>query len=201
MTVSKCSDAWENARSAHLTAVKEMERIIPGYGYGDGPQAQITDEKLCAHLVQALRKAKSRLFDIISFIFESHVEKVLDTEFHKLRDEIDVLSDEIKVHKLKWQPLNRDFLEIIIKHDMSLIHGVAKLNNMLNNITTLITGYRRINHKVFDTERITKVLGQVKEQVKVLVRTYKEREAVFNIQKEDLEDAYERIRKEVEQKF
>lgn len=199
--VMEPSKAWEDARSSHLSFVKQLEILIPGYGYGDAHQASLTDEKLCTLLVAALRKSKNRAFDIVSFIFESHVEEVLDTKFQRLRDDIDIFSDEVKVRKLAWQPLPRHYLEMIIKRDVTLVHNTAKLNFMLNNVCTLLTGYRRIDRKVFDVERISRVLEKAKELVKVLVRAFKEREAIFNIQQEDLEGAYERIRKEIAFKF
>ena len=192
--------AWDDVKVKHPGAVEALENTIPSYSYAEEHEAALTDERLREHMLTKLRKVKEDLFHIIHFLFETHSEHV-DTVFPKLRDEADLLGDEVKISHFKWRLLPHKLLEILVIHDFDLVKGLETLLETLDKINEYIVGYKRVDHKVFDVSKIRSKAKSAEKTLRSVLITHKEREAIFDIEETDLEKAWERIRKEVASRF
>lgn len=202
MAKPKVSTNWDNASVKHSGLIKKLEKEVPHYGYSDHGQAKATDEKLREQLVLDLRDTKARLFDIIQFLFELQAEKLAGRQLERIKDEVDALSDDIKVFHLNWKDLPESFLEALLKHDLDLLKGSEALKLQAEEISRLSAGYKKLNHrKEFDVKGIERVEKGMIQLLKRLLVSFKEREALFEVEEQDLERAYREIQKEIAQKF
>lgn len=192
--------AWDDVKVKHTSAVEALENLIPSYGYSEEHKAANTDEKLREHILQKMRKIKEDLFHIIAFIYETQSEHV-DTVFPKLRDEVDLFGDEVKISYFKWRAFPPKILEILLMHDFDLVKGTDTFLDILEKLYKNILDYKRVDHKVFNISEIRTKAKNAEKQLRTLLITYKEREALFDIEETDIEKAYERIREDIAKKF
>jgi hypothetical protein len=199
--------SWERARNEMLNQVGEMEKLIPGYSYSDKANALNTDEKLCELIVNRIRESKDKLFHVIQFLYESNVEERLDKDLQRLRDELDIFSDEIKVRYCEWKVLTVGWIKKIISHDIDLVRGAEKLNSTLDELLeqALKLEKVKVDHIIQKDpkfwEKMERKAGNAEKQTDELVRLFKEREAICNIKAVDLEKTYEKIREEIRKKI
>jgi hypothetical protein len=193
--------AWDEVRTKHTSAVRKLEGVISGYSYADHQSAALTDERLCNHLVKSLRGLKSQLFDLIQFVFELQADKVLDPPLLKLRGEIDHFSDEVKVRHFRWNDLPPEILHEVMEHDRNMIKRMDDLAAVVEKASDRIVGFKRVDHKVFDTKQIEALLEKAHAALKDVVVNFNVREAVFEMKGTDLKEVYKKVRKEVEEKY
>ncbi len=191
---------WDDVRVKHSSAVEALENVIKSYSYSEEHKAALTDERLREHVLTKLRKVKEDLFHIIHFLFETQSEHV-DTLFPKLRNEADLLGDEVKISHFKWREFPLKLMEIMLIRDFDLVKGLDTLIDTLDKISTYVVGFKRVDHKVFDVSKIRSRAKSAEKTLRTLLITYKEREAIFDIEETDLEKAFARIRKEISEKF
>lgn len=185
---------------------RELEKIIPDYSYADEAKALITDEHLCGHLVAELREIKDKLFAIIDVAFEKHPQ--LSREFRQMRDDVDIFSDEIKVHHPSFRQVPDEFLERIVRHDKDLVDDVQGLMKQLHTIYQTMLGYTPVTvHRdiaVYDTsfsKEIRRSKEEAKRQLVKMVIHFKEREILCNIKRISLEKTYQRLKNELEAQY
>jgi len=191
---------WDDLKLKHSGAIEALQNIVPDYSYSEEHDGDLTDDRLRDYMLQKLRKIKEDLFHIIAFLFETQAEHI-DTVFPKLRDEADLLGDEVKIDYFKWRVFPPRLMELLVMHDFDLVRGLDNLQDILDKISESVLGFKRVDHKVFDVSKIRKKAAEAEKLLRSILITYKEREAIFTIEETDIEKAYERIRKEIAGKF
>ena len=160
-----------------------------------------TNEKMMEAVHLGLRESKKVLFSILNTSYEQQKEG-LTKEFHKIRDNIDILLDEVKVSHAKWPDrYPEEFLEMIIMHDSEILRGIPKLNESLKEIEKKIMAMALPGTSLSDREQLTWLQAKtdsVNKQSGHLARLLKEREMLLNVRKFHSEREYEDIRREAE---
>lgn len=192
--------AWEEVRSMKTSMIRDMDKVIPGYSYSDKAHAFSTNQKLGEYLIKNLREAKSRLFDIVQFLYEVQSENI-SAHFEKYRNELDHLSDRIKVRHFEWHSLPEEFLGRVLDLDRDMVRGVGSITQSIGRIYTLSVGFKRVDHKDFDVKAIQKASKELETQIRDVTLAFEKRSALLNIREADLGADYIRIEREIEKKF
>ncbi len=198
---------WEEAKTSSLTKMNQISKIIRDYGYSNKTKSMITDEKVCDFLVKKIREAKEKLFRMIETMYELTEEKKLNKRLQKLKDELDIFSDEIKIRHCEWKDLGAEWLRKIIEHDAGLIAGLQKLNNDLEDISKEMIKFvkLRVDGKgevMYDKKfwkDMENIINGIEEEIDSLVRTFKEREAICNIRAISLEKTFQKMQENIEE--
>lgn len=193
-------NAWEDARSAQLTRAKAVEKNIPGYSYSDKTQASRSHERLKLFIAEKLSKSKNRIRDLLSFLYQLQQEAI-GGKFKVLEDDIDIFSDEVKVSPFKWKRMSVRFYEHLIERDYFLIKGVKRLNHFLKKLSQEVVSYKQVDDKEFDLDMIKEAREGARKQLRELIILFKEREALFEVEGRDLEEVFQEVREEINQKF
>ena len=193
-------NAWKEVKLMHTSFLKEVEKTIPGYSYADKAKAFSTNQKLGEHMVSVLRNAKAKLFEIVEFLYEVQSEKV-SGHFEKYRNELDHLSDRIKVRHFEWHNLPEEFLDRVVALDKEMLKTAGTITSIIEEIYRLSVGFQRVDHKVFDVKGIEKASKKLEKTIRDITLAFEKRSALLDIREADLEADYDRIVKEIEGKF
>ncbi len=193
---------WTTIRRNVKFKIDEIRKHIRDYDYSDTDNSIATDHRVMEYVQSELRKSKKKLFDITDVSFGRAIE--LSKDFQNLRDDIDIFLDEIKLRRCEWKDLDGEWVERIIKIDLTLIEGIKKLNETLDRILREVLDFKQIRIKdhtvVYEPDfwkTISKDYDGVKKQIHGLFMLFKEREAACNIRQLSLEKTMERIKEEL----
>jgi hypothetical protein len=176
--------SWRDAESKMSLEVEGIRKLIPDYSYSDKDVSLATDGKVCNLLVDEIKKLKTKTMDVVGFLFELQREE--SAELQKIRDELDIFSDEIKIRVCRFKGMTQGFVEKLIRHDFELIEGLRKLNRELE----------WLQKKAAKSEDPLPV-ERVHEHLISIVNRFKEREAVCNIREVSLSRTYKKIQEEI----
>jgi len=195
------TDAWARAADKKRLAIKELEKLIPHYKYSDAKSAAMTNDKFCRLLLEKLRISKDTLFGIINTCYEMHIDDGNGLKnLSKIRDELDIFLDEIKVIHLKWDDgIPQKWLEDILSHDLNLIRNSEDIAKNLNSLFKKI-----ISSKKRDAAFWKKISGldfAIEEQLDGMLRMFREREALLGLKALSFEKAYHAARKDIAEKI
>jgi len=187
--------AWALASDKKRLALKELKRVIPSYDYSSKGDAGMTNNQFCKLIVEKLRRSKAVLFNIINTCYEM---RIMDDfkEFDRIRLELDIFLDEIKVMYVDWnEKTSQKWLEKIITHDLNLIKDSKKLADNLEAVFKEIMAAKKRDDKFW--KQISKKATSIEEQLDGTVRMFKEREALCNLKPLSFEKTYKATRKEI----
>jgi hypothetical protein len=189
---------WKDAKQKKGSMVKFIEKLIPAYGYSDKSRAEVTDEKFCELLTDMIREMKDLLFNIINTGFESH-KQILEKDFVKIRDELDIFSDEIKARHFVWdRGISQEWMEKIISYDFEIIRSTEKIRHHLNGVFDKFLKAEKPGSKMFDEDKwkdIKKTTDLLYGMAENLAILFKERDTIANIKKISLDRTFDSIRK------
>jgi hypothetical protein len=193
------ASSWSRVAGKKVSAIRELNRFIPFYEYSSAESADMTNNKFCKLMTDKLRISKNVLFNIINTSYELHIKNELK-DLNKIRDELDIFLDEIKVMNLKWnEDISEKWLEKLVTHDLNLIKGSDSLAKNLEASLKKIT-----RAKTMDTgfwKEMAKADLVIEEQLDGLVRMFKEREALLSLKPLSFEKVYKAARKEISEKI
>lgn len=191
---------FDSARIKHISKAKELESILKFYSYSTEANAARTEETLKGLLVAKLRESKQHIMDLIQFVYQIQEDKAFDSILEPLRDEIDILGDEVKVSYVRWQELPERFWELVIAHDLTLVDSTTNLSELAEELGKLISGYKKAgNMKVFDRNSIGNDVSNMQSLLDGIRHAFKEREAILGLEESDLSQDFEAIRKRIEE--
>ena len=188
---------WKEVKTKMWARIKEIEKVIPGYDYSEKHHMMATDEKMTDLIHQELRKSKNLLFNILEGAYEQQKEG-LTNDLQKIRDELDVFLDGVKIKHVKWpETIPEEFLEKIVVHDSELLREIPKLNSELEEIEHQILKMEKPGTSLFDREQLDKLNARtldIKNRVNELVKLFKERELLLNLKHVHREHEYDELR-------
>ncbi|MCX6814989.1 MAG: hypothetical protein NTY20_05060 [Candidatus Aenigmarchaeota archaeon] len=195
---------WKEVKTKMWARIKEIEKLIPSYDYSEKHYMISTDEKMTDLVHDELRKSKKILFNIIENSYEQQKEG-LTTDLQKIRDDIDIFLDGVKIKHVKWpETIPEEFLEKIVIHDSELLREIPRLNSELEEIEKQLLVMEKPGTSLFDREQLDKLNARtlaIKNRVAELVRLFKERELLLNLKHVHREHEYEELREGMETKF
>ncbi len=191
---------FDSARLKHISKAKELENLLSFYSYSNKADAARTEERLKELLVKNLRDSKGAIFNVIQFVFEIQEDKTLDRIFVPLRDEIDILNDEVKVSHIDWKDLPERFWELVIAHDLTLVDGSTNLTELAAQMEKLVSSYKKSGDgKIFDEKGIGRTKKNMESLLDGLRRAFNERDAIFRLSEIDLNQDFEKVRKKIKE--
>lgn len=191
---------WDSVEDSHSAFVKDMAKLLKVYSYSDKPHAFSTNQKLGEYVILSLRNSKARLFDIVEFLYEIQSEQI-SKHFEGFRNDLDHLSDVIKVRHFEWEELPEELMDHLLKLDRELIEKVKAIEASVESIYRLSVGFKRTDHKKFDIKEVEKASKGMKKSIRELRVTFEKRSALMDIEGSDLGEEYRRISEEIEKKF
>ena len=198
------SKAWLEAKG-ESSDVKEVEKFIRGYSYGDPHTAVVTDEKLCTFVLDELAKTQERFFNMIELVFELQKESYISKDLETLKRQVEAFVTQLKVRSCQWKGITAAFYLRLIKTDLQLIQGAQKLQASAALLEQkLLEHVKRPEYiqKYPKTWRNTLALVPViHKQIRQLVVTFADREAICNIRPIDLDRTYEALQEEIRAKY
>jgi hypothetical protein len=187
---------WDKAKESMSIEIKAISKTIPGYDYSTEARAEATDGKICAFMIEGIREAKDKMFNIIQSAYELH-EESLNKNFEGLRDDLDIFSDEIKIRNFEWgRDLTQEWVERLVRHDYHLIQQLDRLNRELDDLNRLFLRIVRLYPNETNPEHLEKIrmlLKLLEDAVDHLVLTFKEREVICNLKPISLERTYQQM--------
>ncbi len=196
------SQGWKETKAKMWARIKEIEKSIPSYDYSEKHRIIATDERITDIMHDELRKSKKVLFSILETSYERQRES-LTTDLKKIRDEIDVFLDGVKVKHVRWpDSIPEDFLEKIVVHDSEILRELPRLNSELGEIRKLLLGMD--GQDLSDREQLAKLNNKIMElkgRVNGLVQLFREREFLLNLKNVHTEREYEESRHGMETKI
>lgn len=190
---------FDSARVKHMSKARELEGMLKFYSYSSKADAAKTDERLKELLVGRLRDGKQTIFDIVQFIYQIQEDKALDSIFEPLRDEVDVLCDEVKVSHFDWNEMPEKWWEMVISHDLTLADSATNLSELADEMRSEITTYKKAGDiKVFDEKKMKQSARNMESLLDGIRRAFKEREAILSLEESDFDQDFETIRKKIE---
>ena len=196
---------WEEVRSLASEA-GPMEKLIRGYSYSEKDKAIRTDEKVCHHFVNGIREAKGILFNIIELLYELEKKEPLSAHLQKLKDELDIFSDEVKARYCEWKGLNVKWTVELVKHDHDLITGLEVLNMRLRRLNkevlddkALLSGDQDAENRLW--EHVKGQFPAIEERIDSLATLFKEREGICNLRPLALDKTFDFIQKRIEKQI
>jgi len=188
---------WKEVKTKMWARIKEIEKSIPNYDYSEKHLMMSTDERMTDVVHEELRKSKKILFEIIETSYEQQKEG-LTIDLQKLKDDIDIFLDGVKIKHVKWPDrIPEEFLGKIVTHDSEILKQLPRLNAQLQSIRELILGIEVPGTSLFDKEQLDKLnrmAKEAKEQATGLVQLFKEREFLLNLKHVHREHEYEELR-------
>jgi hypothetical protein len=195
---------WKEVKTKMWARIKEIEKSIPSYDYSEKHHIMATDEKMTDLIHDELRKSKNLLFNILENSYEQQKEG-LTNDLQKIRDDIDIFLDGVKIKHVKWpEAIPEEFLEKIVIHDSEILREIPKMNSELEDIEKQILGMEKPGTSLFDRELLDKLNAKtldIKNHVNGLVKLFKERELLLNLKHVHREHEYEELRGGMETKI
>ncbi len=188
---------WKTIKEKKKLTIESIESIVDYYNYSDKHAAQLTDEKICEFLTNRIRECKEIIFEMIQLGFEAH-KQALENDLVKIRDELDIFSDEIKMRVFKWdEGIPEEWLERLVSHDFEILKASKRICENLKSV------YHRFLEaegelKLFDEDEWRRMKNRIEEiyhDIENLAILFKERDVICNIRKIALERTFEEIRK------
>jgi hypothetical protein len=196
--------SWKETKTKMWARIKEIEKVIPNYDYSEKHRMMATDEKMTDLIHEELRRSKNLLFNILEGVYEQQKEG-LTNDLQKIRDEVDVFLDGVKIKHVKWpETIPEEFLNKIVVHDSELLREIPKLNSELEEMEKQILAMEKPGTSLFDREQLDKLNARtldIKNRVAELVKLFKERELLLNLRHVHREDIYEELREGMETKM
>jgi hypothetical protein len=193
------SNAWKEVCDEAYIVIREIKQFIKDYDYSDPEKSKKTDSAICSFFLEQLSQAENIIHDIIDLAFELQKENELTEILEKIRDEIDIFSDEIQARFCEWKNVPKEYLKKIVLRDSYLIIGVQQLTK---NLEMLRSEYLKLQKEksAFEYEKeLKKLLLQTKEiekQIDNLAVLFKEREGLCNIKPISLKRTFDKIRED-----
>jgi len=147
--------------------LEEVDKLIPHYNYALKGRARNTDESVRFVLRNELLRAKETLFSIVELAYKEE-ENEIAGGLEGVRDEIDLLLDEVKDRVLLWnEKLTDKQMEKIVRGDIALVRNAQGLNKILEDLKrqTLKSQARDMARKA----------GELKQYVSELRTVFRER--------------------------
>jgi hypothetical protein len=189
---------WDIVSGESHGKIAEMQKTIKGYSYRNREISASTDEKICGHFIRRLARTKKLLFSISDTCFSLQAgEKILPlTDI--MRDEVDILSDEIKVRHCEWKDIPPAFLNRLISHDLKMVKGLRKVNKNLEAVFRGIVRGAKKGKKDRDLwKKARKSLLLIRKQIRGLAILFRERETLCNIHPLTLERSFRKMQQEI----
>lgn len=179
--------AWETIKPDVGSLISELTAALQTYSYEEDAVAA-TDEHLCSFLMAQLRTAKHRLLPAMS---RAHaLAGKGGSGYHDfehaarlLRDDLDIFSDEIKMRRFSWSPLEADWLKMLVRKDHELVAGARRLVAAAEQLDADLSRAESALQDVGFWPALAAHLGKARAQLAELVRTFKERENICNLKK------------------
>lgn len=188
--------AWEQASRNKGDEVIHMKKLMPIYSYKDERSAVLTDKKFCIKLRDELSRSKGHFSDAVDWLYRANIE---DRHFERLKDDFDILLDEIEVKHNIWdERIPQEFLEKIMEYDWDLMQKTWALENDLKSLIQDL--YKATKQKIIDKESMDKIkisMDVINEKVDDITIMFKEREAAFDITKTGFRDSFQKIRERI----
>lgn len=200
---------WELAWEEEYPIFSKLKELVPDYSYEDSSRAVATDEKVCGMFLLQIERCRDRLFDIVQTSYELAKENRIGRHFECILDDLEVLADEVKVKEHGWESINREALKLLVRLDYFLYLILADIESALAEIFGQITHYKelqrgaiykaggKITYEKDFWSSIRSLSERLEEGTDLLQKKIREREKVFGIKKEDIEDLHERIHREI----
>lgn len=158
---------WVKVKRKVGQDIEEVERMIPRYNYALRGKARETDAGVRELLRKELARAKETLFSIVELAYKEGEEGIAGG-LEAVRDEIDLLLDEVKDQVLLWnEKLTDGDMEKIVRSDIALVRNARELNRILEGIKNQI-----LRGRAQDLERRA---GELKQYVSELRTVFRER--------------------------
>ena len=184
--------AWSLAERDVSSLIADLGAHIHGYSYADEGRARATDERVSLLLIGELRDTKHALFPLVDRAYKLSsrgAEGYHDFEHRArlLRDDLDILSDEIKMRNFSWTDIEPDWLKMLVRKDHELLAAMRKLQDSVLQLGIDLSHAERpeatsLADKGFwpalaaHTDHCRSLLGEV-------VKLFKERENICNLKK------------------
>lgn len=189
---------WKEVSGELFTHLRELRKQVKGYSYEQKHLCVATDDRLCHSFLQSLEKAKKSLFSISDLCFSLHTGNKLLPLLDTMRDEADILSDEITIRSIRWVDIPPDFMRKLVRADRKLLQGMDDLVAGLDRIFLgILKEVKRKKPSSDFWSQARKDLGQSREQLRQQAILFKEREALCNITSLTLKRSFEGIREDI----
>lgn len=145
----------------------ELEKLIPHYNYALKDRARATDEGVRKALRKELVRARETLFSMVEPAYRER-EGEIARGLEAVRDEIDLLLEELKDQVLLWnEKLTDGDMEKIVRADIALVKNSQELNKILEDMKDQV-----LSSSARDFPRRA---GELKEYVSELRTVFRER--------------------------
>ena len=196
---------WEQVKSS-ASETSKMEKLVKGYSYVDESSATATDGKVCQIIIDRIRGAKNILFNIIEFLYEIEKKRPVSRHMQKLKDELDIFSDEVKVRYCSWKGLNLKWTIELIRHDLDLLNGLDMLNTHLQRLyESLLSDKSLLNESGPSEELLFKKMENrlcgIESRMDEMVKLFKEREGIVNLRPLSLEKTFKQIQERIDRQI
>jgi hypothetical protein len=196
---------WKQVESLAPEA-RSMEKSIRGYSYEYKELALVTDDKVCHLFVNGISDVKNSIFQIIDLLYELEKKEPISKELQRLKDELDIFSDEVKARHCDWKDLNEKWTVKLVEHDHSLLSGLDKLNNDMQKLFKRVVTDRSLlspddKSQAMLWSEIKKQIPSLEKQVDELVRLFKEREGICNLRPLSLQKTYEKVKQRIDRQI
>lgn len=158
---------WVKVRRRVGQDIEEVDKLIPHYNYALKGKARATDERVRGLLRKELERAKESLFSIVELAYKEE-ENETAGGLESVRDEIDLLLEEIKDRVLLWnEKLTDKDMERIVRSDTALVKNSLELNKILEDMKRAV-----LKSQAGDLERRA---GELRNFVSELRTVFRER--------------------------
>jgi len=201
-------DSWEQISGDAFRQLGVLKQLVKGYSYETTETSLRTDEKLCTFITISLSSAKKLLYNISDLLFSLHLGEGLLDPIADLRDQVDILSDEIQVRHCMWKDIPPEYLLKIIKHDFALTEKVKRLNmtieilfNGILNETKKSRGNR--SHRITPAfwHSVEQSMTVIQSEIRELAILFMEREVMCNIRPITLDRTFQELQKEIRRRL
>jgi hypothetical protein len=194
-------EKWSDARAASYKAAKSMEALIPGYSYGEEHEALHTDERFTGVVLAELRKSKAMLFTLLDTSYQMQRES-LTKDLHGIRDDLDIFLDELKVRRLRWDPgISSSALREIIRLDADIHDSALLLESAIKGLEHCVLGAGKpMEGDGDECEDIEGKKACVKSLIRKIMVAFRQRDALFNMERSVDSRLLEKLKREVEEK-
>jgi hypothetical protein len=158
---------WVKVRRRVGQDIEEVDKAIPHYNYALKGRARKTDENVRELVRKELARARESLFSMVELAYKEE-EKEIAGGLEGVRDEIDLLLDEVKDRVLLWnEKLSDDQMERIVRSDVALVRNSRGLNQILEDMKRQV-----LKSQARDFERRA---GELRQYVSELRTVFRER--------------------------
>lgn len=158
---------WMKVRRRVGQDLEEVNKLIPHYNYALKGRARDTDGNVRTLLRKELVRAKETLFSVVELAYKEE-EGEIAGGLEAVRDEIDLLLEEIKDQVLLWnEKLTDGDMEKIVRADVALVKNSRELNKILEDIKRQV-----LKSRARDLARRS---GELRQYVSELRTVFRER--------------------------